>query len=76
MDFQTAFDSVDHRYIRRCLEAFGLGNFVRIFDILYKDLSSDIIINGSTVRGYRILRGVKQGDALSCILFIMCIEPL
>ena len=76
LDAKKAFDSVDHRYIRKCLEAFGLGNFVKIFDILYKDLSSDIIINGSTVKGYKILRGVKQGDALSCILFIMCIEPL
>ena len=26
--------------------------------------------------GYKILKGVKQGDALSCILFIMCMEPL
>jgi hypothetical protein len=28
------------------------------------------------VKGFKILRGVKQGDALSCILFIMCMEPL
>ena len=43
---------------------------------LYKDLRSDIIINGRIATGYKILRGVKQGDALSCILFIMCMEPL
>ena len=47
-----------------------------IFRALYKDLQSDILINGKIVRGYSIKRGVKQGDALSCILFIMCIEPL
>ena len=76
LDAKKAFDSVDHRYIRKTLEAFGLGNFVSIFNILYKDLRSDIIINGCTVQGYRILKGVKQGDALSCILFIMCVEPL
>ena len=76
LDAKKAFDSVDHRYIRRSLAAFGLRTFIPIFDTLYKDLSSDIIINGKTVKGYQILKGVKQGDALSCILFIICMEPL
>ena len=76
LDAKKAFDSVDHRFIRRCLIAFGFGNFVPIFDTLYKDLRSDILINGCPISGYRILKGVKQGDALSCILFIMCMEPL
>ena len=76
LDAKKAFDSVDHRYIRRCLEAFGLADFIPIFDTLYKDLNSNIILNGKIVNGYRILKGVKQGDALSCILFIMCMEPL
>ena len=57
-------------------ENFGLADFVPIFKTLYKDLRSDIIINGRIATGYKILRGVKQGDALSCILFIMCMEPL
>ena len=76
LDARKAFDSVDHRYIRRCLRAFGLSGFIPIFEILYKDLKSDIIVNGKVIDGYKILKGVKQGDALSCILFIMCMEPL
>ena len=73
LDARKAFDSVDHGYIRKCLIKFGVGNFVQVFDVLYKDLNSDIAINGGIIKGYKILRGVKQGDALSCILFIMCI---
>ena len=76
LDAKKAFDSVDHRYIRRCLKAFGLENFINIFNVLYKDLSSKILFNGGVVDGYSILKGVKQGDALSCIIFIMCMEPL
>ena len=76
LDAKKAFDSVDHGYIRRCLKAFGLSSFTAIFDVLYKGLQSKIIINGQAVEGFDILRGVKQGDALSCVLFIMCIEPL
>ena len=44
--------------------------------MLYKDLKTDIIINQKVVRGFQIKRGVIKGDALSCILFIMCMELL
>ena len=76
LDAKKAFDSVNHEYIRRCLISFGLERFIPVFNVLYKDLKSSIILNGKVIDGYRILRGVKQGDALSCILFIMCMEPL
>ena len=76
LDAKKAFDSVDHRYIARCLKAFGLERFIPIFKTLYRELSSDIILNGNIIKGFKILKGVKQGDALSCIIFIMCMEPL
>ena len=76
LDAKKAFDSVDHRYIRKCLSEFGLSCFIPVFNTLYKDLKSDIILNGKIISGYSILKGVKQGDALSCILFIICMEPL
>ena len=76
LDAKKAFDSVEHSYIEKVLRKFGLTSFVPIFRILYKDLRSDIIINGKVVRGFEIKRGVKQGDALSCILFIICMEPM
>ena len=76
LDAKKAFDSVDHNYIERCLQSFGCSRFVGIFRILYKDLRTNILINGKVVNGYSIRRGVKQGDALSCIIFILCMEPL
>ena len=76
LDAKKAFDSVEHSYIEKCLAKFGLRDFIPIFRVLYKDLKSDILVNGKVVPGYLIKRGVKQGDALSCILFIMCMEPL
>ena len=76
LDAKKAFDSVSHKYIEACLSRFGCHSFVPIFRILYKELKTDIIINGKVVSGFEIKRGVKQGDALSCIIFIMCMEPL
>ena len=76
LDAKKAFDSVEHSYIERCLKEFGCARFIPIFRLLYKELATDIIINGKICKGFNILRGVKQGDALSCIIFIMCMEPL
>ena len=76
LDARKAFDSVEHGYIERCLKEFGCEDFIPIFRILYSELKTDILINGKIVDGFKVLRGVKQGDALSCIIFIMCMEPL
>ena len=76
LDAKKAFDSVSHEYIVKCLNKFGCQDFVPIFRTLYRELETDIIINGKVTVGFKVKRGVKQGDALSCILFLMCMEPL
>jgi hypothetical protein len=75
LDARKAFDSVSHAYIKKCLRSFGCERFSEIFEILYSGLNTNIIVNGRIVKGFNIKRGVKQGDALSCIIFIMCMEP-
>ena len=77
LDAKKAFDSVDHKYIERTLTAYGFGQgFVRIFQTLYRNITARILINGFTSESIKIERGVKQGDALSCAIFIICIDPL
>ncbi len=76
LDAKKAFDSINHEYIRRTLSEYGLFNFVQVFDLLYHNQKVDIAINGDIIEGYNIKNGVKQGDSLSCILFILCMDPL
>jgi hypothetical protein len=76
LDAQKAFDSVNHAYLCEILKKIGLTNFIPIFQLLYKDLVNDIIINGKAEVKFKICNGVKQGDALSCSLFILAIEPV
>ncbi len=77
LDAKKAFDSVDHKYIENTLKAYGFGaGFINIFKILYKDITARILVNGFQSESIKIERGVKQGDALSCAIFIICIDPL
>ncbi len=77
LDAKKAFDSVAHKYIDTILEKYGFGMMFRFyFKTLYKDISAKIIIYGYFSDPISIERGVKQGDALSCAIFILCIDPL
>jgi exonuclease III len=76
LDAKKAFDSVSHDYIRSTLVAYGLESFVPVFNLLYEQQRVNIHVNGRKLDGYQIRNGVKQGDSLSCILFIMCMDPL
>ena len=76
LDAEKAFDSVEHWYIEEVLKYIGLEKFINIFNLLYKNQKVSIHINNRIAGHYTIKNGVKQGDALSCILFILSIEPL
>lgn len=77
-DFFNAFDTLNHRWIEFVLENAGLGiGFVNAVRYLLKDMFAFPIV-GSTPTGHKInlKAGVRQGDPLSGLLFVLCIEPL
>ena len=76
LDAEKAFDSVAHWYIKEVLCYLGLNDFVRTFDLLNRNQEVSIHLNNRIAGCYKIRNGVKQGDALSCILFILAVEPL
>jgi len=77
LDAKKAFDSVDHKYMYKTLKHYGFSdNFIEVIQLLYNDIKADILVNGYRTCMIRISRCVKQGDALSCALFILCIDPL
>ena len=77
LDAKKAFDSVSHAYLVKVLETYGFPpEFITIFKVLYADLESVVQVNGMLSQPFRISNGVKQGDALSCGLFVLAIDPL
>ena len=77
LDAKKAFDSVSHDYLVKVLLAYGFpAEFIQVFQTLYNDLESVVQVNGHLSAPFSIKNGVKQGDALSCGLFVLAMDPL
>ncbi|PIK38446.1 pol-like protein [Apostichopus japonicus] len=77
LDQEKAFDMVDHDFLFRSLESFGLNSvFIRWVSLLYKDVTSMVTVNGFTSGPFPVRRGVRQGCPLSPLLYVLFSETL
>jgi len=77
LDQEKAYDKIRHNYLWKTLEAFRLPQpFIQTIKALYRNARTKVAINGVFSETFRVRRGVRQGDPLSCPLFDLAIEPL
>lgn len=77
LDQEKAYDKINHTYLWRTLEKLNFPrNFIGTVKSLYKTAKSCVIVNGMISKSFKVTRGVRQGDPLSCLLFNIAIEPL
>ena len=77
IDFEKAFDSLEWDFLYEALCRFNFGNtFIKWVKLLYTNISSCIMNNGTTTQYFPLTRGARQGDPLSGYLFIIAIECL
>ena len=70
VDQAKAFDRVNHEYLFMTMEALGFkGRFLDLTRMLYKDITSQVMVNRQPTNKINIQRGVRQGCPFSMILF-------
>ncbi|KAF7684153.1 Retrovirus-related Pol polyprotein from type-1 retrotransposable element R2 [Astathelohania contejeani] len=77
IDVKKAFDSVDHEYLMAYIFKLGLLKWITCFlkEIISK-WNLEVKAGLKTIFSKKIERGILQGDSLSPLLFVLCIDPL
>ena len=72
-----AFDRVEHRFLWKTMETFGFRmSFIAKIQALYEGIECILKFNGNLCAPFRACRGVRQGCALSGMLYALSLEPL
>jgi hypothetical protein len=77
LDIAKAFDSIRWDFLLEVLHCFGFGARWRNWiSILLSTSSTSVLLNGARGKWFNHFRGLRQGDPLSSMLFILAMEPL
>ena len=77
IDQEKAFDRVSHKFMLDILKKYNFGdNFRKWIGIFYTNIKSSVKCNGHLTPYFKITRGVRQGDPMSSMLYVLISEPL
>jgi len=77
LEFENAFDSVNHEWLYTVLKKMNFSNsFLKIVESLYTNATSKLLINGHLTKSIKMEKGIRQGDPSSLFLFLLATNPL
>ncbi|GJZ74415.1 RNA-directed DNA polymerase, eukaryota [Tanacetum coccineum] len=77
VDFEKAFDSISWDFLIRVMHFMGFSDtWINWISGCLNSAATSVLVNGSPSREFSIQRGLRQGDPLSPLLFIIAMEGL
>ena len=77
LDFEKAFDRTEHCYLWKVLQRYGLRDgFIARIKVMYENIESVLKVNGGLCKPFKVTRGVRQGCAMSGMLYALSVEPM
>ena len=78
MDQQKTLDMISYEWVALVLSHGNVGtkNFIKWVTLLYEVVMSKVVVNGTLSETFELGRGVKQGDTLSMIIYVLSLAPL
>ena len=75
IDFKKAFDSLHRPSMWNILRSYGLPiKIINVIKLLYEGSTSCVRVGGRNTESFEMTSGVKQGDVLSPVLFIVVVD--
>ena len=72
-----AFDKIQHPFMIKTLQRAGIeGTYLTIIKAVYDKPTTNIILNGETLKAFPLKSGTRQGCPLSPLLFNIVLEVL
>ena len=74
VDFQRAFDNIDHEVLWNILRHYGLPEkIIKIIKLLYENFTCQVIHGRTTTNSFPVTTGVRQGCLLPPLFFLVVI---
>ena len=75
IDFKSAFDSIDREQMYVAMNELNIPQtLIRLVKMIMSDMQSQIKIQSMLSAPFIIHKGVRQGDAVACLLFNITLE--
>ena len=76
LDCRKGYNLMSWSWISRCLRAARLPEFLYNLIMAMLQTEARLVLQGVEQRGCRFLAGLAQGCPLSCLVYVICVDPL